>query len=61
MVGNALLRGPWYLYSGPFRQKILFILENTKRPKLLTGGTFFVLDYGKLKSVSIITFNSLLL
>lgn len=52
-VGDAVLRSPWYLYSGSVRRSLVVIIANTMHPLKLTGGKFFVLDYTKVIAVSV--------
>lgn len=51
-IGSALLRCPWHLCGGRFRRDMSIILSNTMKPLVMTGGQFFVLDFGKLTGVS---------
>lgn len=51
-IGSALFRCPWHLCGGRFRRDMLIILSNTTKPLVMTGGKFFVLDFGKLTGVS---------
>lgn len=52
-IGTALLRCPWHLCGGRFRRDMLIVLANTMKPLVMTGGKFFVLDFGKLTGVSV--------
>lgn len=49
----ALARCPWHLCGGPFRRDIMMIMKNTARPMVLTGGKFFIMDFDKVKAVSL--------
>lgn len=49
----ALARCPWYQCGGPFRRDIMMIMQNTARPMVLTGGKFFIMDFDKVKAVSV--------
>lgn len=52
-VRDFLFETPWYLFGGPIRRSMLIMQLYTLRPKVITGGRFFIMGYDKCIAVNI--------
>lgn len=52
-VRDFLFETPWYLFGAPIRRSMLIIQMYAMRPKVITGGRFFIMGYDKCIAVNI--------